>query len=902
MLLATMFGSLFSEDNVGFLQNAWKSGSASEKEKKIPVPPPPRPCTNMCGIKNQGATCYLNSLLQTLLYTPEFRNGLFCLTREELGWVDNGKDKAADKKLRVIPVELQKLFSQLLLADVEAVSTSDLTESFGWVDNEELQQHDVQELNRILFSAIEKSLVGTSGKDLISSLYRGTVVNQVECLECGHVSEREESFFDLTISVSGHDSLESSLKSTFLIPEKMIGSNRYHCGRCDHLVDANKGAKLKTLPPVLTLSLLRFSYDPMKGERYKDMSKFSFPTRLDLNPFCDCSGNESCENVYQLLSVVVHKGNAHGGHYHAYVRDVGSLGHWNLSSSQEEKKNHTIDGNQESTVLPENFVEEVKDSTNDDDDLPLPAALLRDILRRDNCFAPSGTMPLVDLCAKLAEVSGGSTWRETFQPKFGHLSKFLATHPSLFYFNKVTRAVGLQPAGAKPLVPPRVQSRGGSMDGKGVHRRKKRKKKKGRGGWKGKKTEERKEEEVIEDGGSSSEDEEEGCHWFDFDDASITPIPMSALEAQYSGRESAYMLFYRKEGLGCGKSKKTLVPEHLAKLVEEKNLELRNQREEYDRRLHEVFIRVLPSSAYVVRNGGIQKLSKNDICEEIRVSADKRWDISRLNKEIIKVCEETKGWEMEGRFLYTVQDTPCGLHLVDSLSAKSNPDTKLVKDVVKGDDFRIFAWNGSDIGGFPYHAGSENEPILLRILLPPVGGASHEVTRGFAKSLPLSHLRVAVAEMCQLNTLSFYLSYEPPMESIENSKNHHKVTRNANSNTAAGKCPEDAQTNGVDDGNFTLYKPIRLSQMSNSLSLSALGMMSGGRILVDSKSISNASQEQLQKNTMVWVEDWTQAGGKFSISKTPNHCKDSNIRKDGEGIIHWGFEGRVVRMDVPLET
>ena len=37
----------------------------------------------------------------------------------------------------------------------------------------------MQELNRILFSAIEASLVGTSGKDLIGTLYHGTLVNQV---------------------------------------------------------------------------------------------------------------------------------------------------------------------------------------------------------------------------------------------------------------------------------------------------------------------------------------------------------------------------------------------------------------------------------------------------------------------------------------------------------------------------------------------------------------------------------------------------------------------------------------------------------------------------------------------------------------------------------------------------
>ena len=31
---------------------------------------------------------------------------------------------------------------------------------------------------------------------------------------------------------------------------------------------------------------------------------------------------------YELFSVVIHGGGAHGGHYHAYIRDIDELGSW----------------------------------------------------------------------------------------------------------------------------------------------------------------------------------------------------------------------------------------------------------------------------------------------------------------------------------------------------------------------------------------------------------------------------------------------------------------------------------------------------------------------------------------------------------------------------------------------
>lgn len=66
-----MFGNLFEEEEDEDFSSS--SSFKGRTTKAAEEPPPPRGRSNLCGIKNQGGTCYLNSLLQTLLFTPEFR-------------------------------------------------------------------------------------------------------------------------------------------------------------------------------------------------------------------------------------------------------------------------------------------------------------------------------------------------------------------------------------------------------------------------------------------------------------------------------------------------------------------------------------------------------------------------------------------------------------------------------------------------------------------------------------------------------------------------------------------------------------------------------------------------------------------------------------------------------------
>jgi ubiquitin carboxyl-terminal hydrolase 47 len=83
----------------------------------------------------------LNSLLQTQIMTPEFRNALHKWEFDEIDPL----------------FQLQRLFFRLQTSPMASVETTELTRSFGWDSNNSWTQHDVQELCRDMFDALEQA-------------------------------------------------------------------------------------------------------------------------------------------------------------------------------------------------------------------------------------------------------------------------------------------------------------------------------------------------------------------------------------------------------------------------------------------------------------------------------------------------------------------------------------------------------------------------------------------------------------------------------------------------------------------------------------------------------------------------------------------------------------------------
>uniref|UniRef100_A0A8C7XZU6 Ubiquitin carboxyl-terminal hydrolase 47 n=1 Tax=Oryzias sinensis TaxID=183150 RepID=A0A8C7XZU6_9TELE len=339
--------------------------------------------TGYVGLVNQAMTCYLNSLLQTLYMTPEFRNALYNWEFE-----DSEEDPVTS-----IPYQLQRLFVLLQTSKKRAIETTDVTRSFGWDSSEAWQQHDVQELCRVMFDALEQKWKQTEQADLINQLYQGKLKDYVRCLECGYESWRIDTYLDIPLVIrpfgasQAYGSVEEALQA-FIQPETLDGPNQYFCERCKKKCDARKGLRFLHFPYLLTLQLKRFDFDYTTMHRIKLNDRMTFPEELDMSPFidvedekspqtesCTDSGAEnegSCHSdqmsndfstddcvdegicldstssterafkpksllTFELFSVMVHSGSAAGGHYYACIKSF-SDGQWYSFNDQHVSK------------------------------------------------------------------------------------------------------------------------------------------------------------------------------------------------------------------------------------------------------------------------------------------------------------------------------------------------------------------------------------------------------------------------------------------------------------------------------------------------------------------------------------------------------------------------------------
>ncbi|CAH0493394.1 unnamed protein product [Peronospora farinosa] len=309
------------------------------------------------GFANLGNTCYLNSVLQCLTYTPCFAQLL--LDKEVFASFNGGAlpsssnntsfkyGKKVGGKNGFRGNENDGGFCSVramsrLLHSVHGNNTVRVLQPKELVMNVRHlskgfrigRQEDSHEFFRLLLDSMQRSCLrkahiksesdSAASTTFVHRVFGGKLKSLLKCAKCGYISERFDDFLDLSLEISnGVKSIKGALRH-FTAIEKLDDRNAWKCSSCGKPSRAEKGLTIAEGPNVLVIQLKRFDHMFGKIKRH-----IEFPRVLDIAPGMSktCEDRRRGRTKYELYAVLVHAGfSTDCGHYYAFVK--GSSSQW----------------------------------------------------------------------------------------------------------------------------------------------------------------------------------------------------------------------------------------------------------------------------------------------------------------------------------------------------------------------------------------------------------------------------------------------------------------------------------------------------------------------------------------------------------------------------------------------
>lgn len=166
---------------------------------------PSRLATGYSGLKNEGATCYINSLLQSLFHTNEFRRIVYGLEIDSKSPMDS------------FAFWLKHIFYSMQTGEISEIRTKDMIDCFEWPEMTTTAQQDIHEFLRRLIDKIEQMVLDKVGQKQLTQLLVGELEIKTTCEKANVAKKRKDTFWDLPLSVEDDDEIYGAIH-TYLRP------------------------------------------------------------------------------------------------------------------------------------------------------------------------------------------------------------------------------------------------------------------------------------------------------------------------------------------------------------------------------------------------------------------------------------------------------------------------------------------------------------------------------------------------------------------------------------------------------------------------------------------------------------------------------------------------------------
>lgn len=321
------------------LSNSKKNKDEKESYHQNYVSPSAYAVTGLRGFVNLGSTCFMSSILQTLIHNPFVKYHFFGNDHHYFNCPSNYKyncNGSINADNACITCSIDLIFKNLFTSDnTDGVGMTNLLLT-SWYKRKAFsgsQEQDAHEFWQFLlnefhsdYEKITKIDANDTCKCLTHTVFSGELESSIKCAHCNQAKLTIDPMIDLSLEVGTLENKTIDLYDCLdLFTKEERLDSMYECQFCSKKTKALKSLKLKTVPYVLAFQLKRFKHNLSNDTFTKIDLHVEIPLYLNLKNYTSTptsSGTDtSVDVIYELFALVCHMGSVNTGHYIVFVKD-----------------------------------------------------------------------------------------------------------------------------------------------------------------------------------------------------------------------------------------------------------------------------------------------------------------------------------------------------------------------------------------------------------------------------------------------------------------------------------------------------------------------------------------------------------------------------------------------------